>query len=45
MKYKCTDCKEMFVLDRGTYDKEWGFHCVYCGGIEERAQDEHLSIH
>lgn len=33
--YKCTDCNRYFHIDRGTYDEEWGFHCVYCGGIEE----------
>jgi DNA-directed RNA polymerase subunit RPC12/RpoP len=33
--YKCTDCKKFFNIDKGTYDKEWGFHCIYCGGIGE----------
>ena len=31
--YKCTDCKKYFNINKGTYDKEYGFHCVYCGGI------------
>lgn len=35
--YTCTDCEGIFPLDRGTYDSEHGFHCVYCGGLEERA--------
>lgn len=31
--YKCTDCKKFYNINKGTYDEEWGFHCVHCGGI------------
>lgn len=33
-KWKCTDCSNMFDIDQGTYDHEWGFHCIYCGGLD-----------
>jgi hypothetical protein len=33
--YKCTDCHKFYNIDKGTYDEEWGFHCIYCGGLEE----------
>lgn len=32
--YKCTDCQKFFNINKGTYDQEWGFHCIYCGGLE-----------
>ena len=33
--YKCTDCKKFFNINKGTYDEEWGFHCIHCGGVAE----------
>jgi DNA-directed RNA polymerase subunit RPC12/RpoP len=37
--YKCTDCKRFFNINKGTYDAEWGFHCIYCGGIERESNE------
>ena len=36
--YKCTDCKKFYNINKGTYDTEWGFHCVYCGGIGDEVE-------
>ena len=36
----CTDCHKVFNINKGTYDSEWGFHCIYCGGIGQEGESE-----